>query len=136
MLPPKVLVVDDSRTLRLKLQRTLTAAGYSVTLASSGREAIDRIDQERPQVVILDIQMPEMDGYEVCEELKRMGPPFERLPIIFLTIVESHALSLLGTTMGAYLQKPVTPATLLSAVARCLARPDRPPAATSANVAG
>jgi DNA-binding response OmpR family regulator len=117
---PIVLVVDDSRTLRLKLQRMLQAGGYDVVLASCGKEAMLQIRDTRPDVVILDIQMPEMDGYEVCQELQTMGEPWDRVPVIFLTIVESHALNLLGNKLGAYLRKPVAPAALLAAVADCV----------------
>jgi DNA-binding response OmpR family regulator len=114
---PKILIIDDSSTVRVQLRRTLIRAGYGVALACNGSEGIEKARHERPQLVILDIQMPDLDGYAVCEELKRMGPLWAELPIIFLTSLESHALSLLGSEMGAYLRKPVRPDDLLAAVA-------------------
>jgi two-component system OmpR family response regulator len=75
MLRPKVLVVDDSRTLRVQLCRTLCLAGYDVRAVADGADALSRVADEPPSVLILDIQMPDMDGYEVCQVLKRMGEP-------------------------------------------------------------
>jgi DNA-binding response OmpR family regulator len=113
-----ILVVDDSSTVRLQLRRILSQAGYDVAVVSSGRAAVESVGQVGPQLMILDIQMPDMDGYAVCQELKRIGDPWDKLPIIFLTSLQSHALSLLGSEMGAYLRKPVCPSELLSTVAR------------------
>jgi DNA-binding response OmpR family regulator len=118
MTRPSILVVDDSSTIRLQLQRILSRAGYRVVTAANGKEGLRKAQDECPQLVILDIQMPELDGYTVCQELKRTGYPWDKLPIIFLTSLQSHALSLLGSEMGAYLRKPVCPAALLRTVAR------------------
>jgi DNA-binding response OmpR family regulator len=95
----------------------LSRAGYEVHVAEDGRDALSKARNVRPNVVILDIQMPEMDGYAVCQELKKMGGPWDRIPIIFLTSVESNALNLLGHAMGAYLRKPVRVDELLDSVA-------------------
>jgi DNA-binding response OmpR family regulator len=84
--------------------------------------------EQCPQLLVLDIQMPDLDGYAVCEELKRWGEPWSVLPIVFLTSLQSHALSLLGNEMGAYLRKPVCPTELLHAVRR-FAGPGEPPVA-------
>ena len=117
---PTILVVDDSSTVRVQLRRILTKAGYEVAVASSGLEGIDKARALRPQLVVLDIQMPDLDGYAVCQELKGTGDPWDKLPIVFLTSLQSHALSLLGSEMGAYLRKPVCPEELLRTVARCI----------------
>jgi DNA-binding response OmpR family regulator len=66
--------------------------------------------------------MPFLDGYGVCQELKRLGEPWSQVPIIFLTALESHALELLGHELGAYLQKPVCREKLLQTVADVLPR--------------
>jgi DNA-binding response OmpR family regulator len=115
---PSILVVDDSRTFRVQLCRTLTRAGYDVLLAADGAEALSKLRERAPALLILDIQMPDMDGYEVCQELKRMGGEWSRLPIVFLTTLDSRALDLLGNEMGAYLRKPVGDAELLDTVKR------------------
>lgn len=121
MAQPKILIVDDSRTVRVRLQRTLSDAGYEVFLASDGAEAIQQVQVLQPDVIVLDIQMPDKDGYAVCQELKQMGHPWDELPVIFLTSLQSHALDLLGDEMGAYLRKPVQPDVLLKAVANLFA---------------
>lgn len=112
----KVLVADDSRTIRTQLRQILSQAGYEVITASDGCEAVDQICAQRPFLAVLDINMPIMDGYGVCQELKRRGEPLDRLPVVFLTTLRSRALEMLGGEMGAYLQKPVDPDELLEAV--------------------
>lgn len=116
----KLLVVDDSRTIRLQLQQVLIEAGFDVVLASNGDEGLRRAVDERPDLMILDIQMPGIDGYALCQSLKQMGEPWDRLPIVFVTSLESHALDLLGGQMGAYLKKPVCRHALLATVSRTL----------------
>ena len=114
----KVLVVDDSRTVRTFVVRALVEAGYETVQASDGREALEAVSKERPDLAILDIQMPYLDGYGVCQEFQRMGVPYSDIPIVFLTTVDSNALELLGDELGAYLQKPVQPEQLLETVKR------------------
>lgn len=124
MSPPKVLVVDDSRTVRTVVKRTLSNVGYEILTAADGLEALEVVKNQSPQLAILDIRMPFLDGYGVCQELQRLGPPYSQIPIIFLTTLESHALELLGDELGAYLQKPVRPEQLLDTVARFVPPPD------------
>lgn len=117
---PQVLVVDDSKTIRTQLKKYLGMDGYEVRVAATAVEAIREIKDRCPQLLVLDINMPEIDGYAVCAELQRLGPPISELPIVFLTSVEAHALELLGTAMGAYLRKPVAESVLRETVARLL----------------
>ena len=126
-MPPiaNILVVDDSGTVRCILDRMLVQAGYNVILADDGLTALEMAQSTKPDLVILDIQMPLMDGYAVCQQMKAMGPPWDRTPIIFLTSVESNALDLLGHAMGDYVRKPVDPSRLLTSVERLLAAHDR-----------
>jgi CheY-like chemotaxis protein len=121
---PKILIVDDSRTVRTVVKRALCEAGYETITAADGMESLEIFRRECPQLAILDIRMPVLDGYGVCQELKRMGAPFDKIPIVFLTTLESHALELLGDELGAYLQKPVRPQQLLETVARFVAPPE------------
>jgi DNA-binding response OmpR family regulator len=111
-----IVIADDSRTIRTQLRQALTAAGYSVTEAADGDQAVEKICAERPLLSIVDINMPGLDGYGVCQKLCEMGPPWSELPIIFLTSVRSHALEVLGEKMGAYLTKPVNEQQVLEAV--------------------
>jgi DNA-binding response OmpR family regulator len=116
----RILVADDSATLRTQLRRALGEAGYEVAVASDGLEAVLLARQQPPELAILDIEMPGLDGYGVCQELQRMGEPWNRLPIVFLTASQSHALEMLGDKLGAYLHKPVGAKQLLQTVAEQL----------------
>lgn len=122
MSQPKILVADDSRTIQTIVRRALVEAGYAVTLAADGREAVRAARNECPQLVILDILMPEQDGYAACLEIREMGQPWHSLPIIFLSREHTPALDALGAELGAYLSKPVRIDLLLSTVASLLAR--------------
>jgi CheY-like chemotaxis protein len=116
MTGPTILVADDSRTIRLQVRQILTSAGYDVIEASSGREALDRIDEQHPSLAVVDINMPDVDGYEVCQTLQERGTPWKEIPIVLLTSLNSNALELLGNELGAYLRKPVQRDELLDAV--------------------
>jgi len=113
---PRILVADDSRTIRALVRRTLAAAGYDVTLACNGKEAVELARRDQPHLVILDIQMPEMDGYAACDKILAMQDRCRDLPIIFLTKETAKHLAALGSELGAYLQKPIGDETLLTTV--------------------
>ena len=117
-----ILLADDSKTVRTSVQRTLSQAGYDVLLASDGQMAVEMAAEHHPSLAVIDIVMPELDGYGVCEKLKEMGPPLDQLPIVFLTCVNSKALELLGNEYGAYLRKPVQAELLLEAVQQQIAQ--------------
>lgn len=119
---PKILVADDSRTIQTLVRRALTEAGYCVSLAADGREAVRVAHRECPQLVILDILMPEMDGYAACLEIRELGEPWHATPFIFLSKVENQALTMLGSQLGAYLPKPVRVDLLLSTVESLIGR--------------
>lgn len=112
----KILVADDSRVTRAAVRRTLSAAGYDVTLAADGLEAVQFARRDRPDLVILDIQMPELDGYTACDEILAIENRNPHLPIIFLTNADAKHLSALGNQLGAYLRKPVSEEQLLCTV--------------------
>lgn len=111
-----VVIADDSRTIRMQIRRVLSEAGFNVVEAATGIEAIQKICAHKPFVAIVDINMPEMDGYGVCQQLRDLGSPWNEMPIIFLTSVDARALVVLGNEMGAYLKKPVDPQTVLDSV--------------------
>ena len=122
----KILVADDSRTSRALIHRALASAGYDVTLAADGREAVQFARRDRPDLVIIDIQMPELDGYAACDEILAQADRDSNLPIIFLTKVTAKHLTALGSELGAYLRKPVTHQQLLSTVEKLLEGCDAP----------
>lgn len=128
----KILVADDSRTIRALVRRTLAGAGYDVSLACDGREAVQLARRDRPDLVILDIQMPVMDGYTACEEILALQNRCPDLQIVFLTKDEAKHLDALGRQLGAYLQKPVCENTLLATVRSLLKWHESSPMLTDA----
>jgi len=79
--PAKILVVDDTpRNVKL-LADLLTVKGYAVVTAASGQEALDKINREQPDLVLLDVVMPEMSGYEVCRKIREI-PETRTLPVV------------------------------------------------------
>lgn len=121
MYQSKILIADDSGTVRTVVRRILTAAGYDVVLACDGRQAVDSYCSERPDLVIMDIQMPEMDGYAAAQEILNLTSGAVDLPIVFLTKDTGNHLGPLGSELGAYLPKPVREQTLLATVQSLLA---------------
>ena len=109
-----VLVVDDDPNIRSLLQQELTEAGYAVRLAENGREALTLIREEIPGLVILDVMMPEMNGFDVAAVLKN-DPATMDIPIIILSIVEDKER---GFRVGVdrYLTKPIDTASLFHEV--------------------
>ena len=109
-----ILVVDDDSNIRSLLQQELTEAGYTVRLAEDGRKALTLIREEIPGLVILDVMMPEMNGFDVAAVLKN-DPATMDIPIIILSIVEDKER---GFRLGVdrYLTKPIDTATLFHEV--------------------
>jgi PleD family two-component response regulator len=96
----KVLVVEDSHTQALHLQALLEREGLCVALAFDGKSGLEMARQARPAVAILDVQMPEMNGFEVCKRLKEM-PDTADTPIIMLTCRDGNEAVLEGLQVGA-----------------------------------
>ena len=121
-MPEHILAVDDDERIRRLAQMILQRAGYRVTTANDGREALDRIAQERPDLVLLDITMPHMDGIECLRRL-RADPETARLPVILLTARAQDEDILEGTRSGAdqYLLKPFNPVEIVEIVKSTLA---------------
>ena len=104
---PLVLVVDDSPTTAAMLRMILERSGYTVRLAHSGREALAAVDAEKPDLVLCDIEMPDMDGLQVLEVM-RADPATERIPVIMVTSKAEVADKIRGLDTGAtdYVTKP------------------------------
>jgi CheY-like chemotaxis protein len=115
-----ILIADDSQTVRLLSQRVLQGAGYQVLVAKDGAEAVALAAENHPQVVILDIQMPVMDGYEACDRILKLADNVSQMRIVFLTCEQGLQLEQLGKQYGAYLPKPFNSDSLLATVKRLL----------------
>lgn len=120
MAQEKILIADDSRTIRTVVNRILSSAGFSVSMACDGGEAVSMARRELPDLVILDIQMPDVDGYTACQNILAINPDRPGPPIVFLTKESATHLQTLGSELGAYLRKPVCEQTLLQTVNRLL----------------
>lgn len=114
--PQTILVVDDSR-LGLFLAEGLLNSEYQVLTAQNGQTALNLLKTTRPDLILLDIMMPEMDGYAVCKEIKKL-PLAKHIPIIFLTAKSDHQDETYGFSLGAvdYISKPINPDVLRSRV--------------------
>jgi DNA-binding response OmpR family regulator len=119
----RILAVDDSPTILEMIKAILEAGGYSVLTASDGAEALERARAEKPDLILLDVMLPKLDGYRVCRLLK-FDQNYKHIPIIMLTAKTEEQSMATGLRTGAdqYLTKPIEPETLLAAVAEELGK--------------
>lgn len=118
-MPKKILAVDDERHIVRLVQVNLERAGYQVVTAFDGKEALEKIDAEHPDLVVLDVMMPYMDGFEVLQTLRK-NPNTRDLPVIMLTAKAQDADVFRGWQSGVdcYLTKPFNPMELIAFVKR------------------
>ena len=118
-MPHSILSVDDERDVTDLLRFHLTRAGYDVMTASSGREAIDIIRCRRPDLVLLDLMLPDIDGFGVCEIL-RNNAATAAIPIVILSAWTTADAQNVGMELGAldYVTKPFSPRDLVERVDR------------------
>ena len=88
--PPKILVVDDLPQNVKLLSDLLSVKGYAVATAASGAEALEKVETDRTDLVLLDVMMPDMDGFEVCRRLKS-NPATHFIPVVMVTALDSPA---------------------------------------------
>ncbi len=118
-----ILIVDDNEAHRYALARSLGAAGFAITPARNGNEALALAAQEHPDLVLLDIHLPDVSGFEVCRRLKA-EPQTSRIPVAIHTASEAASAAVAAKDAGAdaFLTYPVEPVHLLSVIHGCLAR--------------
>jgi CheY-like chemotaxis protein len=109
-----VMVVDDAQEILLHLQNLIEAHGYTCLTVPSGRDCLEMVNRIPPRVILLDVEMPSMDGYETCRRLRRL-PGTTRIPIMFLTARKTAEAVRAGIGAGGndFVVKPFDPAKLL-----------------------
>lgn len=121
MTKKKILIVEDEESL-LKLESILlTSKGYDVKGAATGQEALDAIERDQPDLVLLDIMMPGLDGFEVCRRIK-INPETKDIPVIMVTAKKSGDDMARGEEVGAdwYITKPFKSAMVIETIQRFL----------------
>ena len=119
----KILLVDDEQDILEIVGYNLTQEGYQIVTASNGKEAIVKAKKELPHLIIMDVMMPEMDGIEACENIRRI-PELSQVIITFLTARSEDYSQVAGFDAGAddYIAKPIKPKLLVSKVKALLRR--------------
>lgn len=119
----KILLVDDEPDIVEILSYNLAQEGYQIVTASNGKEAIKKAQKEHPHLIIMDVMMPEMDGIEACEQIRKK-PELENTIITFLTARSEDYSQVAGFDAGAddYITKPIKPKVLISKVKALLRR--------------
>lgn len=123
MLKERILVIDDDASISKLLSDVLTEEGFSVTTASCGEEGIKKVRQSKPNLVILDLRLPDMDGFQICQTLKK-DKSVSSIPIIMLTVKSTKSSTVAGLEMGAddYIVKPFNQEELVARVKTVLRR--------------
>ncbi len=105
---PKILIADDDPVLRKYLSAVLEKQDYQYATATNGIEAIEKVETDRPDLILLDVMMPEMDGLEACEKLKK-NPSTRHIPIVLITGSTDREVRIRGLSAGAndFLTKPI-----------------------------
>ncbi len=118
----RILLVDDEQNIRELAALYLEKEGFAVDFAANGRDAIQRFQQVQPNLVLLDVMMPGMDGFEVCRELRRESD----VPVLMLTARSEDVDKIVGLELGAddYMTKPFNPRELVARVKAILRRYD------------
>ena len=123
MLRKKILIVEDEESL-LKLESILlTSKGYEVRGVANGKAALEAVAEEAPDLILLDIMLPEIDGFEVCRRIKE-NPATSSIPIIMLTAKKSREDMARGESVGAdwYITKPFKSAMVIETIQRFLTK--------------
>ena len=115
----RLLLVDDEENLRSMLDAALRHSGFDVVPVATGRAALDAVKTERPALIVLDVMLPDIDGFEVCRRLQTEG---DRTPVLFLTARDATEDAVRGLTLGGddYLVKPFSLEELVARIAELL----------------
>ena len=124
-MPQEILIVDDEPSIVVPIQFLMEQQGYSVLVAENGEDALDAIYKYKPDLILLDIMLPRIDGYEVCE-IVRLNPEYRDIKIIFLTAKGREVEIAKGLALGAdaYITKPFSNTELVAKVKELLNQTD------------
>jgi two-component system alkaline phosphatase synthesis response regulator PhoP len=124
----KVLIVEDEQDILQLVKHYLEKEGFRPVTAMSGLEALKKVKEDKPDLVVLDLMLPEMDGLEVCKRLRSV-PDTAMLPILMLTAKAEESDTIVGLELGAddYVTKPFSPKALVARVKALLRRVERAP---------
>ncbi|MDD5131556.1 MAG: response regulator [bacterium] len=117
----KILIVDDEKQIARMLKIRMEASGYEADVANDGLEGLAKVQQSQPDLIILDVMMPKMDGFEVCRKLKD-DPVFKSIPVLMLSVKAEEKATDLGVIAGAddYMPKPFEPEILMEKIRKLL----------------
>ena len=127
-MPKKILIADDEQDALDFVREVLEGEGYTIVTASDGSKALTAMRREKPDLVVLDVQMPEMDGFQVFEKMKK-DDELKAIPVVMLTGIKEKvgigfSADEMGTYMGAkphdYIEKPIDPVKLRESVKKIL----------------
>jgi DNA-binding response OmpR family regulator len=106
----KILIAEDERDIRDLITFTLTFGGYQVVAAANGEEALEKARSEIPDLILMDVRMPKMTGYEACQEMKK-DDRIKHIPVVFLSAKGQDSEVATGLDVGAveYILKPFSP---------------------------
>jgi pilus assembly protein CpaE len=126
MTQKKILIIDDEFPMRYLIEYQLKREGFTVALAKDGPDGLTAVSQHKPDLVVLDVMMPGMDGFEVCRQIKNT-PETSQIPVIFLTASEAKEYKTRAFAVGAddYLTKPFMSEELLAHISAVLKRSER-----------
>jgi len=123
---PKIVVAEDDKDIRELIALSLTYSGYEVVTAADGQQAIELTVQERPDLIMLDVRMPRLNGYKVLERIKEM-PALAETPVVFLSAKGQESEIQSGLDLGAvqYILKPFSPDELIRKIGEIIAQAEQ-----------
>ena len=119
----KILIVEDEPDFRVALRMRLEANGYNIIEADDGMKGLDAVRQQNPDLIILDVMLPKMDGFKVARLLK-FDAKYKNIPLMMLTVMSQESDRKMGQAVGAdvYMTKPYQPQELLDTISTLVSR--------------
>jgi len=134
-MPKKIAIVEDEQELASLIEYNLVRQGYQVQVLGASKGALKALEQSKPDLIVLDVMLPEIDGFELCRQI-RQTPGLARTPVLFLTARTDEVDRVLGLEIGGddYMTKPFSPRELMARVKAHLRREDRDAEPESAEI--